>query len=969
MTSDHPLSQPLHQPLSRRRLLGAAAAGLVTGGALVRGAAPAAAAPGGRHPHPRPHPQDVPGRTEVTLPFGVNRGALHAYPAGGAFSAVDDQPLFFRDGKELVFLKSSPTDSHGWNTRWTGTSMDDLAFDTSFTIDVPNTWLAGQGWVDTDGTWYCTGIQEWEYDANNLVAKTSGGGKTYFHRQYAFASTDKGLTWHSKGEIVSAKSGLDWDSFDRWQAQDWGPGPATLFVDERSGYFYFYYPVGWRAWETDARYTFVGVARSAISDKMAPGTWYKYYDGGWHEPGLGGRESAVLAGALNTGVTWNSYLGRYLALGAWESAIGTAGADRHLWIATATDLGAQNWTKGAYFRRNGNGWYYWITDTAGTTDSPTGQNLRLYYGNEGQYQDVTLDRAGTFTGYSWPQTLPDHIVPEPAWNGLTNRPDRTRGAAYFGSGTALPGTSLAQAFDEDVTTSWGVQAASGTLGCTFPGTAAYAVALYGVTSAADHPEYDPAAWTLQGSNDGMTWTTVDARTGQSFTERSDTLEFPVANPRAFRRYRLDITASNGGSCLQVGELRLYAGGTTFDTGSRPAPVGHQLWLKSAANGKIVTAVDTTGTPLHADSAGALARERFTVTAAGSGGIALLAANGRYVTVDTTTANGPLRATASQVGATETFQWVPQPSGQVALKAAGGAYVTAWLNAAGTPLQARSTTVGTWECFLPYWPRDLALGQLALAAASSSVTGEEAAYCVDGSGTTKASTTAADGDGAWIKVGLGRRQPIGNVRITWGSTAYAKDYRIQVSDDAATWHTVSTVTGNASGGARNHALPTGTTGAHVRMLGVTRADPGYGYTIVKLEVEEADDLAGGCPVHASSTGSDGPPDHVTDGSDTTKFTTAPAEGDGAWVHVDLGSSKSIADVRLTWGKQAYGKDYRIQVSDDAATWRTASTVTGNTSGGARDHFVPSGTTGRYVRMQGTTRASTAYGYTLIEFEVF
>ena len=42
---------------------------------------------------------------------------------------------------------------------------------------------------------------------------------------------------------------------------------------------------------------------------------------------------------------------------------------------------------------------------------------------------------------------------------------------------------------------------------------------YALTSANDADGRDPQNWTVQGSNDGTTWTTVDTRTGQSFEKR------------------------------------------------------------------------------------------------------------------------------------------------------------------------------------------------------------------------------------------------------------------------------------------------------------------------------------------------------------------------------------------------------------------------------------------------------------------
>ncbi|GGM64677.1 glycosyl hydrolase family 95 catalytic domain-containing protein [Microbacterium saperdae] len=52
---------------------------------------------------------------------------------------------------------------------------------------------------------------------------------------------------------------------------------------------------------------------------------------------------------------------------------------------------------------------------------------------------------------------------------------------------------------------------------------------------------DPSAWTVSGSNDALTWKTLDSRTGESFAERGPR-EFAFANTTAYAVYRLTIVA-------------------------------------------------------------------------------------------------------------------------------------------------------------------------------------------------------------------------------------------------------------------------------------------------------------------------------------------------------------------------------------------------------------------------------------------
>lgn len=84
----------------------------------------------------------------------------------------------------------------------------------------------------------------------------------------------------------------------------------------------------------------------------------------------------------------------------------------------------------------------------------------------------------------------------------------------------------------------------------------------------------------------------------------------------------------------------------------------------------------------------------------------------------------------------------------------------------------------------------------------------------------------------------------------------------------------------------------------------------------------------------------------------------------WIYVDLGSARSVSRVCITW-EDAYGKSYRIQISNDATSWTDVySTTQGN---GGIDEINISPVDARYVRIYGTERG-TSYGYSIWELEV-
>jgi hypothetical protein len=87
-----------------------------------------------------------------------------------------------------------------------------------------------------------------------------------------------------------------------------------------------------------------------------------------------------------------------------------------------------------------------------------------------------------------------------------------------------------------------------------------AVRRYALTSANDAPARDPMDWTLQGSNDGETWTNLDQRSGEAFAERFQRKDYEFENETAYGHYRLEITANSGAEgLLQLAEVQLSDG--------------------------------------------------------------------------------------------------------------------------------------------------------------------------------------------------------------------------------------------------------------------------------------------------------------------------------------------------------------------------------------------------------------------------
>ncbi|MFI8419261.1 RICIN domain-containing protein [Streptomyces sp. NPDC085479] len=263
-------------------------------------------------------------------------------------------------------------------------------------------------WVDPDtGDWY--GLVH-----NEFTPQPFADGIHYDGIDYA-VSTDQGRTWTIKDHVITSPYSTDRDDTAAFpqQTYHYGTGDPRLFVDTASGYFYAFYGSrivnkggGWAA--------FYGhVARAPISGKMAPGSWRKWYDGAWTQPGVGGRESTMVpvgagsatgyvpkekeydpahSGSVSAQVaagltpatsplfvmdiTYNAYLGLYIGEPQAVDQSGNAPQE----IYATTDLTTQKWFRlgdtGGYRTAS---WYRWFLDAGNRTGSGiVGKDFRAY---------------------------------------------------------------------------------------------------------------------------------------------------------------------------------------------------------------------------------------------------------------------------------------------------------------------------------------------------------------------------------------------------------------------------------------------------------------------------------------------------------------------------------------------------------------------------------------------------------------
>ncbi|MEQ9503034.1 MAG: discoidin domain-containing protein [Deltaproteobacteria bacterium] len=205
-----------------------------------------------------------------------------------------------------------------------------------------------------------------------------------------------------------------------------------------------------------------------------------------------------------------------------------------------------------------------LTNAAGAQNAwaPTQlAELELFAGSASPPPPVCGD--GTCEGAEDSNTCPADCgapppPPPPPASDLTSGASVTARGEYQWVGDVA--TNLV---DDDAQTKWRDDAAASWVEIDLY--AAYAVDGYSLTSANDAWRRDPSAWTLSGSNDGASWTTVDNRANESFGSRLLTRSFTANNVTAFRYWRFDFTNS-GASETQLAEIELFA------SGGAPTPV-------------------------------------------------------------------------------------------------------------------------------------------------------------------------------------------------------------------------------------------------------------------------------------------------------------------------------------------------------------------------------------------------------------
>ena len=175
------------------------------------------------------------------------------------------------------------------------------------------TWKADNGvlygWYHLEPPGVCAGTQTNSTQAS-LTAPRIG----------AVSSTNNGATWHDLGLVLESPAVLRCDTKNLYFAG--GNGDFSIMLDTRKEFLYFFIST----YAGEVAEQGVAVARMRWADRDKPiGKVWKWHNGQWAEPGLGGRATPFVPARIDwhradadafwgPSIHWNTHLRQYVLL-------------------------------------------------------------------------------------------------------------------------------------------------------------------------------------------------------------------------------------------------------------------------------------------------------------------------------------------------------------------------------------------------------------------------------------------------------------------------------------------------------------------------------------------------------------------------------------------------------------------------------------------------------------------------------
>ena len=252
------------------------------------------------------------------------------YSDGGASVAAANGTVYYiaYEADQTIGKYKTPLYDNKWKV-YRGADMDHLELWKTWRPKHDGKWIMEEGdeafwpsglWIDANGDWFTTVHIEFNYNNGIDVKQT----KNWFRKIGVAKSTDMGSSWTYLENILTSDNPTDTAASFAGNYVDLGPGDQHLFVDK--DYFYVTFDNNWIR-KTDSSVLPAAVisgriARCAIKDKMAPGTWTKWYNNSWSQPGLKGHDSDITFGGHHfETLFYSTYLKKYIGIGKYENVL------------------------------------------------------------------------------------------------------------------------------------------------------------------------------------------------------------------------------------------------------------------------------------------------------------------------------------------------------------------------------------------------------------------------------------------------------------------------------------------------------------------------------------------------------------------------------------------------------------------------------------------------------------------------
>jgi len=250
-------------------------------------------------------------------------------------------------------------------------------------------------------------IERWDNGGSWLMSVFRQAGDSLVAFYHAEDHWDRnmnpgGIAWKSIARTVSADDGVNWSegeqiitsNMPRPATPTWGGnGDHCVVWDSLNSRWVCYYQEHW---------LMMAISQDA---EGRPGTWYKFYNGQFNEPGLGGRNTPIpglqsIPGG-NPSVHFNTYLDRYVMVWhSWQS----------LSIYFSTSSNGIDWDPPRILEPASGVRRAWYPTIIGDSDTRAGKVARLYY----------ADIAGGFASRDFVSRAivfdrDDEHMPQAAW--------------------------------------------------------------------------------------------------------------------------------------------------------------------------------------------------------------------------------------------------------------------------------------------------------------------------------------------------------------------------------------------------------------------------------------------------------------------------------------------------------------------------------------------------------------------------